>query len=443
MKRLALALALIALAACSKTPDEPTFDNPFDPNGSAPGTGYGLEVITSGQTVVMTWDNLPGVFSYDVYWSDASDDPSSMTLIEEQLEAPSIAPKIQYTHGVFTAETTNWYRIVGWEAVETGDPDTPFQAGRAMEPSVAIALDVSALLAPSDGLTTTATRFIDLDVLTGLADSVEISNRRSFDGSVTVVVTPGEVARIPWELATEVRDAGTLRDVENNDDLWVHFRTIEGGVTGPQDSTSVKVLFSPKLTVERGLRPAAGGNVMVDTDQRCLIGAVPGQSLGSVRLELTRDAGRTWEQVREIPVSALTDTVKVFFDPGVEEALDHRLVSTMFSDFGFSATATLRMNYPLSMGDPAIEIVGGSHTTADTLQIVPTCDNAGLYIVSEDPGFAGGVWQPWEAEITYPLVDTTPGLKFVYAAFQNPILGETRVTSTFVTLVEPPARLRH
>jgi hypothetical protein len=433
------ALVLLLAAACSKTPDEPAFENPFDPNGSAPGTGYGLGVITGGKQIVMTWDNLPGVYSYDVYWSDETDELESMELIEDQLPAPVATPKVQFTHKSFTAEKTNWYRIVGWEAVETGGPDDPPEVGRAMEPSVAVALDIEALVAPAEGITTTPTRLIELEVLTGVANSVEISNRRSFFESETIPVTAGVDTTISWKLATTLWEGGP--DVGNNDDLWIHFRTRMAGSVGAADSSSIKVLFSPKLLVERGLRPVSGGHVMVDTDQRCLIGEVPGQSFGDVWLELTSDDGKSWEQVREIPVDS--DTVKVDFQPDVEEVLDHRLALTMTSDFDFSATTTLRMNYPPPVGDPGIEIVGGNYTTTDTLQVLLTCENAGLFIISEDPSFAGGVWQPWESEIEYVLEDTTPGLRFIYAAFQNPILGETKVTSVLVTFVQPPARERH
>lgn len=438
--KLVFALVLVLAAACSKSPDEPTFDNPFDPNGSAPGTGYGLEVVTGGQQVVMTWDNLSGVFSYDIYWSDTSDDLASMTLIEEQLEAPATTPKVQLIHEFFTAEKTNWYRIVGWEGVETGDPDFPFEAGRALEPSVAVALDIAAMVAPSGGITTTPTRFIELDVLTGVADSVEISNRRSFAGSVTIPVTPGQMGRIPWELATTLSEGGPA--VGNNDDLQVHFRTRMAGSVGAADSSTIKVLFAPTLVVERGLRAQPGGFVMVDSLQTFSITSIAGQVMGSVvRNRLVDGSTTEYEFVEDVTPATLQDPVIVNWDPLTEAFRDNQLVSTMTSDFGFDASVVLLMKVPTALGDPTIEVVGGNFSTTRDIQVAVTSDQAGYVALSEEPDFAGTTFVAWADTLDYQLEDFF-GTRFLYAAFSNPLLAETKVTSTLVSLVSPPARER-
>ncbi|RKZ10568.1 hypothetical protein DRQ32_07000, partial [bacterium] len=84
MKKHAALLLLMILAgfgACSKTPDEPAFDNPFDPHGTNPGGGYGILAEARGSAVYLSWDNLVGATGYSVLWSSDSPDSADMIVV--------------------------------------------------------------------------------------------------------------------------------------------------------------------------------------------------------------------------------------------------------------------------------------------------------------------------------------------------------------------------
>lgn len=438
---IALLFALAAFGACSRTPDEPTFDNPFDPNGTNPGGGYGLEVTASGLAVTLIWDNVPGIAGYDLYRSDQGPEFAGMALIESGIQPQVGAPKVSYADSTFTAQETNWYRLRGSD-----------EEGLALTPSTPVAIDISVLVAPSDGFASTPTRVIDLDILTGVATTVEVSNLGTFEESELIPVRPGELDGYEgWELATSIYDPelGRFRNVRQNDDLYVHFRAVEGQTVGPADSSVVKVSFTPGMTIERGVRATPGILTMVDVTQQFRIDDVPEQVLVSVVRNVRNAEDTAWVERDSFPGQALGDSIVVDWDPTEEPFVANQIVATLRSDFGFEETAELELQVPTELGDPSIEMVGGTVVTPDTdfIQFLPTGENAGIVYLSEDPAFPNPLEYVWDVRaeafvIEYPLVDKTLGKRDLYAAFSNPILGEAKVAQLTFFVVEPPARGR-
>ena len=431
-----LILALAAIGACSKAPDEPTFDNPFDPNGTNPGTGYGLQVSIGGQTIIMTWNNLVGVGSYLVEWQDDAGEWVNLS-DTGRIVAPSFGPRVQYLHQKFTTERTNWYRVTGW--VEELDEDGEILDETAIVPSVEVALDIEAMVAPVGGQFFTPTRYIELELLTGSADEVEVSSDADFAESTIFPVTPGVLERVPWTLPTTVVDAGSTRPVENRDALPIYFRTRMAGSMGASDTTAVEVRFVPVLEPVRGLRANPGGLYMVDSLQVLDIPTIAGATVLSV--ERYHDIDGTWTFVEDITPAGVGDPVNVFFDPASEEPVDNRVAAEVSSDFGFTEFAITDLKYPLPLGDPEMEIIDGSYTTSRDIRVAVTCANAGYVILSEQADFAGATWTAWADTLDYQLEDVF-GTRFLFAAYNNPLLAETKVTSTLVSLVSPPARAR-
>lgn len=419
-------LVLAALGACSRTPDEPAFDNPFDPQGTDPGGGYGLTAIAQGSVVTLSWDNLPNVVSYVVLWSPDSPDSADMVPISPAGEPvlPTETPRIQFLHEGFVAEKTNWYRVVGQTEVEYG-PGAGLRT--SMLASQPVGVDITVLVEAADGATRTATRSILVDLLTGVADSVELSNEATFSGSTVFGVTPAVGTRVPWTLPLVS---------ENRTDLWVHFRTRTAGATGSADSFAIQALFDPSLLFERGVRTAPGGAFMVDTLQVYRFAPVPGQVLQSV-VRRGVAAADSSEFSRDITPASVDDPVLVHFDPQVEAVVDGSLVATLQSDFGFSVTDSLPLRVPAAVGEPAVALVGGAFTTTRDVEVINTAANAGYVLLSEAPDFSGGTWVTWADTLAYQL-EATLGFRFLYAAYSNPLLAETAVTSTPVTLVSPP-----
>lgn len=439
MKSRALLLAILLLAAvgaCSRDPGDPAFDNPFDPNGTAPGTGYGLVVEARGDSVVMTWDNLPDVQSYQVFWSDASsalEDMEQLTSAEAPVLPPANTPRVEYTHRSFTAERTNWYRIVGTTTF-TGASGVPIEA--TMVASQPVAVDISVLVLPVGAITTTPTRFIELDLLTGVADSVEVSNQRDFGASTVFGVVPAQTERVAWELPPVDED---------RTDLWVHFRTRTASSVGPADSLAIQARFDPRVRPVRGLRldPASRSLVMVDTLLVFTLDDVAGQSLGRVVRE-RRVAGSDpprYEFVEDLTPASVDDSVRVHWDPAVEPAVGGRVKAVLSCDFGFADSSSVDLVLPTAVGPAEIEIVGGEVTTSRDIRVRCTAPEAGYVLLSEQPDFSTGTWAAYTDTLDYQL-EATLGFRFLFAAFSNPVLGETVVTSTPVTLVSPPAPAR-
>jgi hypothetical protein len=425
-------LGLAVLGACTRTPDEPGFDNPFDPAGTNPGAGYGLVVVSRGDSIVMTWDNLPGVVGYSVYWSSDSPDFEGMELVSENVSIVEGSLLIEFSHREFLAEKTNWYRIQGRTWVDRF-PDDPDPDKVNILESDPVAVDITVMVQPSDGRTTTPTRTIDLIVLTGVADSVELSEERSFEPpKVRVVgVTPGQSSIIPWDLP-EVS--------ENLTDLWVHFRAKTASSTGAADSFAIQARFNPQMSVQRGLRASPGGQFMVDTLQVFGIDSLEGiEDLEQVA-RYRRDENDSLVFVEDITPPSWTDPVVVHWDAATEELVDGQVKATLRSDFGFSSDAVieLRVPDPPAVGEPAIEIVEGAFPTTRDIHVVSTASDAGYILLSEKPDFAGATWVTWADTVSYELADTL-GARFLFAAFSNPVLIETVVTSTPVTLVSPPS----
>lgn len=416
-------LGLAVLGACSRTPDEPTFDNPFDPNGTNPGTGYGLIVESQGDSIVMSWDNLPDVVSYSVFWSSDSPDFDGMVNLDAEIELPVSGTRVVFSHRSFVAERTNWYRIRGWTTVTT---PSGLVVPTPMLESEAVAVDITVMVQPSGGQTFTPTRFIELFVLTGVADSVEVSDERTFAGSRVVAVTPGQPDTVAYDLPTVT---------ENLTDLWVHFRTRTATSIGAADSFAIQASFNPRMSVERGLRTEPGGEFMVDTLQVFRIEDLEGtESLEQVARYRQGDP----DFFEDITPPSLADPVVVHWDPAIEVLVDGQVKATLLSDFGFSSDALIDTRIPAAVGPAEIEIVEGAFPTARDIHVVSTASNAGYILLSEKPDFAGAIWVTWADTVEYELADTL-GARFLFAAFSNPVLIETVVTSTPVTLVSPPS----
>lgn len=426
-----LLLGLAVLGACSSTPDEPAFDNPFDPHGTNPGDGHALVVEARGDSIVMSWDNLSGIVGYSVYWSSDSPDFEGMVLVTDSIPIIEGVPRIEFSHQRFLAEKTNWYRIQGRTFAERY-PDDPDPIKVDMLESDPVAIDITLMVQPSEGQTVTPTRYIDLFVLTGVADSVEISNDRSFVPTKTKVysVTPGaDTTVVDYELPTVD---------ENFVDLWVHFRTRMVNSLGPPDSFAIQARFDPKLTVGRGLRDGPGGPFMVDSLLIFGFDALEGADSLQLQVKHTWLGAGDSTITQDITPRSTTDSAKVHWNVIPGEPGDGQVVATLLSDFGFTSDAAIDLRVPVAIGEPQIEIVEGSLVTLPEIHVISTASNAGYIWLSEDPDFTNAAKHLWTDEPVVFTLDRAPPSGFLYAAFTNPILGQTVVTSTPVTLVIPP-----
>lgn len=439
---LVVLLALAALGSCTRDPGDPAYDNPFDPQGTDPGGGYGIMLEVRGDEVVMSWDNVSGIANYRVYWSDLTPDLEGMEEItSEPVPAPEGTPRVEYVHDTFTPESTNWYRVVG-EASFLDENGVQIRASAI--PSDPVAFDIDVLAFPSDNRVVTPTRQLQLDLLTGSADSVELSNRADFLASTVFAVQPSEQTQVDWLLPTEVPDAsapGSVRPVEEADRLRVHFRSRTGSSVGPADSFGIQVRFDPRLLVEQGMRIDVGGRFVADTLVVMTIVPVDGQGLERVVREIQPAGQDGWGVVEDLTPASIDDLVEVPLDLQLDRDADHRVKAFLTCDFGFVDSASVDLELPTALGQPSIQIVGGELTTTRDIRVRCVASQAGYVLFSEQPDFSTGTRVAFADTLDYQL-EAGLGTRTLYAAFSNPFLAETVVTSTPVTLVSPPAPAR-
>ena len=396
---------LLALAACTTKPDAPRRDNPFDPAGEDPGSGYGLSATVQGDSVLLTWSDLPEVVAYTVFHSASSpafEDMVAATGLSAVSRTGVVATAV---HRDFAPEATNYYRVQGTTSV-------PLQA------SVAVAVDVPALLSPASGSASTSTRFVRLRALTGTADRLEVSNAADFSASTIVTVTPGVPTEFDWTLPP-VDTPGTL--------VWIHHRPLSGTGTGSADSLALTARFSPSLTPVRGQRfsATAAANVAVDT----LVVFQP-TGLGIVGLRVVDP---------DSVVTVVTDPlapVQLALAPTATGPATWTAVFT--GDFGYEVSQGVTLTPATEITDVSIEVAGGVTTTTDPqIELVVHADGAGEMILSELPDFADTSWQAFADTVTFTL-SSGVGDKTVFAAFRNPFVSERPTSRADITLLAPP-----
>lgn len=394
---------LSALVGCSSRPDEPSFDNPFDPEGTGPDP-YDLRAEVVDGEVRLQWSDDEAVTAWTVYHSTVS--PNELSALGElTVERPAENDLATAVHTDFSPARTNWYRVQGQLA---GGELLPLALGAAAEvnppPLVRLA---------GDDPTSTATRSIELELRTDVGDAIELSNSADFSDPQNVPTTPGELTTVAWTLPA-AEEGGQI--------LSVHFRNRVGGSVGVVDSLQLTVRFAPTLTFLEGGRLGETSLTAVDTSVTLTVG---GEGVTRARLSFAEDAlaSAPWDDTPEsldwsIPLSVVeADTV----------------YGEIESDFGFTEITTLSYVPAIEVGPASLTVVDSAETTTEAqVELVSVAEGAGEMILSEDAAFADATWTAFADTTVFTLSDGA-GEKTIFGRYRSPWdpEGSSAVTRIF------------
>jgi hypothetical protein len=351
--------------------------------------------------------DIEDVASFGVFHSTTSSDFDQMvaaTGLSEPVRGGGLASIV---HRDFSAESVNYYRVQG-------------TTSKPLLVSDPVAIDVPATVSPVGGKLTTSTRFVELQVRTGVADLVEISNDIGFETSTTFSVVPGGTTLLFWTLPT----------IEaNSQKLTVHHRAIHSGNVGPAGSIEFTARFAPTVQPISGQRFSSlvTATVVVETD-------VVFQGAGAGLLTVSLVDPDSVITVLEHPLAPFTIEVPA----GSTEPRTWQAV--LGGDFGVQVTQNLVLTPAVDIGEASVSVLEGETTTSEDVTLIVEVDGAGEAIFSEAVDFAGAGWQAYADTVAFTL-SPGAGQKSIYAAFRNPFTSTVPTARVDITVLEPPAAI--
>jgi hypothetical protein len=399
----ALAAAALLAAACSETPSEPEFTNPFDPN--APGyDGNPLQLTSSYDentaSIRLRWQHTGtfGITTYQIRHATAAGGPYDDI---GSVPAPADPGNVQYYVEEPVRNAVNYFKVVGVNA-----------AGSAMATSVLVpdSLTAPPFLDILGGRTEVASRRVRLLVTTGVGDQVRLADNRAFTGPSLVErpALPGETDTVAWDFGP----------ASPNETLGVYLQVLTGGVGSPIDSVTPRVEFAPGFSAF-GDPPTVATNVLeleVDTT-------------GVVQMRFARSeeelVGAAWEPPAPVrPGYQLTDDLAT-----------QTIYGEFEGDFGFNAVTTTTVT-PDDLGGASFEIVfpdPGDRVLESSIVELSNTAVATQMRFAAGPDFSGVAWQPYAD--TYEL-DAGPGAgeRVVYGQFRNYWTTSAVLTDWFIQI---------
>ncbi len=383
-------LAVLAVFGCSENPEEPRFDNPFDP--SNPEDPFNLIAVVVDNAVLLSWTHPAGydIVSYDVM-------RSSDGLFYEPLatiDAPTSAS------GTFTDENpiptgTSYYKLVARNS----------QQEQSVVSQVAAAtVDVPLLVRVADGGETTRTRFARVRVRATGFEVARISQTDDFAAAQTVAFVGDSAVVEAWDLGPAAANGDTLR---------VHACALQTimidgtPVTVSTDTSTVAVIVSFRPTLDLPAGVTTVPDLIVDL-------AVGGGPTGMTRLRLapTRAelAAAPWLPPAAIVEDyVLRDTPQpqlVFAQFESEFSPAFTVVDSQLVTPDLLTTVSFALDLPSNrvISDPSVRVLSAAVATQMR--------------ISTDPGFRNAPWLAY-ADTATVVVPAEPGFHVVYAQYRN------------------------
>jgi hypothetical protein len=393
---LLLPAVLLLAFGCTKRPDEPEFDNPFDPAGPDAGNPFHLEARESGNNVLVSWDQPPhpDITSYNVL---RSADGQSFAL-RDTVPPMANSPTNQYIDTTPLRNAPNYYKVQAVNSV-----------GQTTASSRVAAVPVVALpyLEIAGGAASTATRLVDVSFGSRVGDTAELDSLPDFPAPLITAVVPGDtVLSVPWDLGP----AGSDEEYKH-----VYLRIMTGGVSSEVARDSIQVQFRPSFSVAGNPPTVAGRDVQLAV-------ASTGVSLMRFASSSAGLASASW--VPGAPTVAYR----------LEDRLGQQIIYGEFQgDFGLPSSTATTTAAPDELEDAGFVIAGDAELT-DSAAVELHCDAVALWMrFSEAPDLAGVPWVPYADTLTFNL-SPAGGLKVVYGQFRNDWV-DSPVLSDWITLV--------
>jgi hypothetical protein len=395
MRRRFVLLWLVLLAAlvvfgCSKNPEEPRYDNPFDPRN--PEDPFNLSAAVTGSSVVLTWTHPAGydIVSYDVL---RSGDDAVYDLLAT-IDAPTSAS------GTFS-DTSPIPTGISYYKLAARNSDLEQTAESQV---VAASVDVPLLVRVADGTVFTRERYVRVRIRAIGYEVARIAQTEDFAGAQTVAFVGDSAVVEVWDLGPADAD---------NDILKVYacaLHTIEIGgepVTISTDTTEVvlAVSFRPTLEMPTGVTTVPDLNVDL---------AVGGGPAGITRLRLAPTRAELVDAPWLTPAALIRDYVLrdtpqpqlVFAQFESEFSPSFTVVDSQMVTPDQLTTVTFRLDLPSNrvISNPSVRVFSTAVAT--------------LMRFSTDPAFSDTPWLAFNDTSTVTL-PAEPGFHVVYAQYRN------------------------
>ncbi len=385
-----VALVALAVFGCSENPEEPRYDNPFDPRN--PEDPFHLVAVMVDNTVRLNWTHPAG---YDIvsYVVKRSTDGAFFEDLAT-IDAPTSAS------GTFTDSEpiptgTSYYKLVA----ENSDGE------ESVESQVtAAAVDVPLLVGVAGGADNTRTRYVRVRVRATGFEVARISQTADFAAAQTVAFDGDSAVVDAWDLGPAEANgqvmhvyACALQTIVIGDDP----------ITVSTDTTEVAlpVSFRPTLDMPAGVTTVA--DLSVDL-------AVGGGPTGITRLRLAPTRA-------ELATAPWLPPTAVVEDYLLRDTPQPQLVFAQFES-EFSPTFTVvdsQLVTPDLLTDVSFALdLESNHVVSEPIVGVTSDAVATLMRFSTDPGFRNAPWLPYSdaATVTIPA---EPGFHVVYAQYRN------------------------
>jgi len=406
---LAVLLAVFVTAiGCSPKIEEPSYDNPLDPNGPTGGDPFNVEASASQNRVLIRWDQVqhPDIVSYIVLHST---DGESYTVAEDTVVAHLPNRDVNsLIHTEPVPNAINWYKVQALSSEGFASSSRAVQADTAWsQPFFQIA----------GGNSTTPTRFVDLTILTTAGDSIEIATNEVFTGSTVLPATPDVTIFLPWDL-------GLASD--NDSTFAIYLRVQTGPLFSPVAQRNITSDFAPRFSI-------FGKENGIDTQViDLLIENRTGNKIDATGIDSMRFAAS--EAALATTAWAPGDTL---FSGYVlaDSPMPQEIHGEFKGDFGYY-TKWSETAQPDDLTDAAFTVMSldNNSNITDTGEVKIVSSLGALEMrFSEDPAFAGLPWIAYNDTALLALSEGA-GLKVIYGQFRN-FWAQSPTVSDIITRV--------
>ncbi|MFH1844104.1 MAG: hypothetical protein ABIF77_12935 [bacterium] len=380
-----LGLALSLALGCAGRPDDPSLDNPFDPEGPSGGDPFQLSARKIGNTVSLSWiaPDHPDIAKYNILHSLENGGFSAIDT--------AAGGNNSYIHRTPAANLTNYYKV---QAVNSAGETTNISRVTADSVRTPPYLEIN------EGLSSTASRFVTLTIGTRVGDTVWIADNADFADSTELAATPGDTTiTLDWELTLVQDEFGQPAD-SNDVYKYVYLQVFDGDEASPVAVDSVKIDFEPRITIAGN--PATVASNIVDLE-------IDNSGVDSMRLAASAEelATALWlAGADSYPGFVLGDDLGPFF-----------VFGEFLGDFGFTSSGFLQV-IPDDLQAASFVIADDAEFTDDALVEIHSDAVATQMRFSESPDLSDAVWIDY-ADTTSLTLSEGGGVKPVYGQFRN------------------------
>ena len=411
---IALALAavlpagLAQLTGCEKSPDEPVFDNPFDPNGPLAGDALQISATTGPNVITVTWNHHPGKGIVLYFVDHRTDlDPGWSTLADDIVPEDDNVETVSFYHLDPDPNRTHSYLVQGLTA--SGDFTlsgyaTP--ASATTPPTVFHDANLGRL----------ASRYLNLKIVTGAGDSIRVAGNPVFAGATELpAAAPGDTAYAVWDYGRR-SDGDTL-------DIYVQSFS-SGSYVSDVNSSRMFVTFEPDFEVVGGVESG------------------PSTKVPSVVNDL-RVEDRGVEQMRfawsegDLALAAWVPGDTIYADFALQTIAGVQSVWGQFQgDFGFNYSRQILVRGDM-LEDASFSLdLPANRVTTHTRVGVVNDAAADSMRFTDIPDFTGVPWRPFAAADSVDFTGT-PGPVTIYGQFKNDWTDSQLLTDSLVFALLP------